>query len=381
MSQKDLTTQEENDEAASSTRTVTEAIDALRDRSSSRRHFLAQAGLAGLGVLAAGQAGASAFPFRSTFPIPAGLPVGRGNGQGGGQGGGQNGGSDNFANVSDIDVLNFALNLEYLEAEFYVRAAYGTTLGSSDISGRGNDNRAATPGAVIGFSATPTQDKVPFANTTQDQIIRQYAQEIATDELTHVRLLRGALGSSAVARPTLDIGPAFTAAARAAGVVGPTGTFNPYADPVSFLLGAFIFEDVGVTAYRGALSLLSDRGRISVAGGLLGVEAYHASEVRTVLFGIARSTNNVGIIDAVQKISNLRDAADGAGDSDQGITNNDTDQSAVVGTGVSGEANIVPTDANGLVYARTLRQVLSIVYLGGTASGGFLPNGLNGRVR
>ncbi len=330
-------------------------------RTSSRRHFLAQAGLAGLGVMAAGQLGASAQSARLSS-VPGG-----------------------FDNLNDTQILNFALNLEYLEAEFYVRAAFGTTLGASDISGRGNNGNSTTPGTVTGVSSTPAGDQVPFANTTQDQIIRQYAEEIATDELTHVRLLRGALGSAAVARPTLDIGPAFTVAAQAAGVITSTQTFNPYADSTSFLLGAFIFEDVGVTAYRGALSLLSTRANISVAGGLLGVEAYHASEVRTVLFGLASSTDGgSSIIDAVQKISNLRDGADGTVDDDQGITNDDTDQNATVGTGVVGAANIVPTDANGLVYARNLRQVLNIVYLNGSItshSGGFFPNGLNGRVR
>ena len=367
MSEKNFVAQD----VASSTGNATEALDALRNRSSTRRNFIAQAGLAGLGVLAAGQVGAlaqkSALP-QFQFPFP---------------GGNGNGGLDNFNGVTDRNILNFALNLEYLEAEFYLRAAFGTTLGRADISGRGNNGvQNATPGAVTGFSANASADRVPFGNFgVQGELTRQYAQEIATDELTHVRLLRSALGSDAIARPVIDVGPAFTAAARAAGVVGANETFNPYANPTNFLLGAFIFEDVGVTAYRGALGLLQSRTRISVAGGLLGVEAYHASEVRTLLFGQAYTTNNGGIIEAVQKISNLRDGAAGAGDDDQGITNNDSDQNAVVGTGVAGEANIVPTDANGLVYARSLRQVLSIVYLGGTKSGGFFPVGLNGRVR
>ncbi len=370
MSQKNWTEQDAA-QSESSTESVVEKLSALQKRSSTRRGFLAQAGVAGLGVLAASQLGAAAQTFSAS-----GSPFGDKP-----SGGGSVSSSGNFNNVSDKDVLNFALNLEYLEAEFYVRAAYGTTLSNADITGRGNNSSNATPGSVTGVHDNPAQDKVPFANTPQDQIIRQYAQEIATDEWTHVRLLRSALGTDVVARPTLDIGPAFTAAARAAGVITANQTFNPYADSTSFLLGAFIFEDVGVTAYRGALSLLHNRGRISVAGGLLGVEAYHASEVRTVLFGLASQPGNSSIFDAVQKISNLRDSAAGAGDDDQGITNNDSDQSAVVGTGISGEANIVPTDANGLVYARSLRQVLSIVYLGGTTSGGFFPNGLNGKVR
>ena len=326
-------------------------ITALRG---SRRRFLAQAGLAGVGALALGQTGALA-GGSSRFP------------------------NAGFGRIADRHILNFALNLEYLEAEFYLRAAFGTTLDPADITGSGNNESAAnvTPGTVVGVSGTPAGDKVPF----QSELIRQYAEEIATDELTHVRFLRAALGRRAVARPNIDIGPAFTAAAVAAGVIPQGQTFNPYANDTNFLLGAFLFEDVGVTAYRGALSLLSQRSNISAAGGLLGVEAYHASEVRTVLFGLAFATQNQGLLATIQKISDLRDAADGDG-SGAGNGFADDDQGVVL----NGRANIVPTDNNGLVFARTLQQVLNIVYLttatlGTTDSGGFFPTGLLGKIR
>ena len=71
---------------------------------------------------------------------------------------------------------------------------------------------------------------------------------------------------------------------------------------------------------------------------------------------------------AAQAISDLRDAA-GGGEQDQGLTDG------------SGNANLVPTDANGIAYSRTTRQVLNIVYLAKDAkTGGFFPNGLNGAV-
>lgn len=324
----------------------------FKQKRSSRRKFLAQAGMAGIGALALGQMSATA--GGSTTTPNAG-----------------------FGRFIDADIFNFALNLEYLEAEFYLRAAFGTTLGSADISGRGNQTSSTTPGNVIGVSPTPAGDKVLF----QSDLIRQYAEEIAEDELAHVRLLRSALGDFKVARPTIDIGPAFSAAAVAAGIIPQGQTFNPYANDTNFLLAAFIFEDVGVTAYRGALTLLNQRANISAAGGLLGVEAYHAAEVRTVLFGLAFATQNQGLLDTVQKISDLRDAADGDG-SGAGNRAADSDQGIVLDS----SANIVPTDSNGLVYARTLQQVLNIVYLttaplGTTSSGGFFPNGLNGLIR
>jgi hypothetical protein len=248
--------------------------------------------------------------------------------------------------ASDANILNFALNLEYLEAEFYLRAAFGRGLGDGDIRGFG------TLGAVVGGS------QVPFATP----IIREYAEEIALDEENHVKLLRRALGSARAARPRIDLDTAFTTAARAAGLIGPTETFNPFADENSFLLAAFIFEDVGVTAYKGAAALIDDKGVLDAAAGLLAVEAYHAGEIRTLL--VSRSLEG-----AAQKISDLRDAADGPDDLDQGLRRN-------------GRVNIVPTDRNGLVFSRSTDQVLNIVYLGGGAAGfGFFPNRLNGAIQ
>ncbi|MBA3638406.1 MAG: ferritin-like domain-containing protein [Acidobacteriota bacterium] len=348
--------------------TVERKLEGLA-RSRSRRRFMVQASIAAVGVGVLGTSKLST-PV-SAQPIPG---------------------------VSDADILNFALNLEYLEAEYYLRAVSGVGLSDSDITGIGG------PGPVITKAGSTV---VPFATPA----IRQYAVEIAADELAHVRFLRAALGAAAVARPTIDLRDSFTNAAIAAGIIsagatapGPGGTcppgtppgprpasffvpnrdctgwvpndhplafpaggtgapqtFDPFADEVNFLLGAFVFEDVGVTAYKGAARLLSDPNILEAAAGLLAVEAYHAGTIRTVLF-------SRGVVDPVQKISDLRDSVDGPDDRDQGIV-------------LNGNANIVPTDANGLAYSRTAAQVLNIVYLGGAAANfGFFPNKLNGLI-
>ena len=149
---------------------------------------------------------------------------------------------------TDADILNFALNLEYLEAQFYSYAATGAGLPNSLLTGTG------TQGGVIGGR------KVKFT----DQVVSQYAQEIAQDEIAHVTFLRDQLGGSKVAQPAIDVGGtdpngAFSKAAQAAGLV-PSGTaFDPYANDENFLLGAFIFEDVGVTAYKGASPLIANK--------------------------------------------------------------------------------------------------------------------------
>ena len=247
--------------------------------------------------------------------------------------------------VSDGSVLNFALNLEYLEAEFYQRAVFGTGLPDSLTTGKGHH------GSVHGGR------KVHF----QSARIRQYAEEIAHDERAHVAFLRSALGSAKVARPTISLDAAFRAAAKAAGL---GSGFDPYASEVNFLLGAFVFEDVGVTAYKGAARLISNKTYLEAAAGILAVEAYHAATIRSTLFELGQDARH-----AANAISDARDSLDGKRDDDQHITS-------------GGKANIVPANHNGIAYSRSPGQVLNVVYLNPNSvrKGGFFPDGVNGAV-
>jgi hypothetical protein len=265
---------------------------------------------------------------------------------------------------SDADILNFALNLEYLEAQFYSYAANGVGLPANLLSGPG-----AAGAATGGRQATFT-----------DPVVAQYAREIAADEIAHVTFLRTAIGATAVAQPAIDIGSsptgAFSTAARAAGLIPAGASFDPYASDEAFLLAAFIFEDVGVTAYKGASPLLTSKVFLEAAAGILAVEAYHAAIVRTTLYakGMATPTAMIGsktIIEATESVSGARDSLDGASDLDQGVR--------PIGTA----SNIVPLDGDGLAYSRTAGQVLNIVYLNNTAvtGGGFFPAGVNGTLR
>jgi len=297
---------------------LTEAINRSTDNQLDRRRFLAAAGLTGVGVGAAALTGSTA-----AFAEEAA------------------GGA-----IDDAAILNFALNLEYLEAEFYLHAVRGFGLRPGQTSGKGDR------GPVFGGR------RVPFVTKS----IKQYADEIAADEEAHVDFLRVALNGSRVARPTIDLVDSFTAAAMAAGLIGPGQTFDPFESETNFLLGAFIFEDVGVTAYKGAAPLLASKVFLEAAAGLLAVEAYHAANIRTVMFAN-------GLAAEARAISDARDSLDGPEDKDQGITRD-------------GKANIVPTDRFGLAFSRTAGEVLNIVYLNpaSVSSGGFFPDGVNGPI-
>jgi hypothetical protein len=277
------------------------------------------------------------------------------------------------AAYTDVDILNFALNLEYLEAEFYLHAATGSGLATADIG--------SNPGTVTGGA------QVTGLTAAQQDILN----EIAYDEQQHVRFLRTALGSAAVARPAIDLTNSFNALATAAGI---GATFNPFGSFDAFIVGAFIFEDVGVTAYAGAAPLISTAGiasgYLAAAAGIMAVEAYHAAYVRTYLTSQAIASSTYAYLGYANKVSALR-ATLGAG--------NETTLTVPTGT-VPFTALTVPTpssivaatSANAIAYARTTDQVLHIVYgslsnttgatvsASGVAKGAFFPSGLNGNI-
>lgn len=252
---------------------------------------------------------------------------------------------------SDGDILNFALNLEYLEAQFYTLATTGKTIDQVGVGITGPNGAA---GGAVTVKANPM---VPFSTP----LLQQFATELATEEQNHVTFLRTALAANAVAMPNIDLMNSFNALAQAAGL---GATFDPFASETNFLLGAFIFEDVGVTAYLGAAGLISSKTYLDKAAGILAVEAYHAGSIRQRVFAAGAAAQQ-----AATAIANTRAKLDGTGNDD-------------VGVGVSGgAATIVDADSNAMAFSRTTTQVLKIVYGGGSSGGAFFPNGLNGNIK
>jgi hypothetical protein len=259
----------------------------------------------------------------------------------------------------DAAILTFALNLEYLEAAFYLAAV-----------GRIGELTGGTAEVKL-----PTNFDGKTSIKFDNDAVAQYANEIATDELNHVNFLRTALGDILKApvadRPVIDLAGGFSGAANAAfPTLAPLDpVFDPFDNELFFLHGAFIFEDVGVTAYKGAAPFVTDKKTVlASAAGILAVEAYHAGEIRTLLYAQKDVPTPYGmtpVSDIVAGISALR-----------GLAGNGKDQGIVV----EGKANIVPTDENGVAFSRTPREVANIVFLdveGAALKGGFFPNGLS----
>ena len=331
------------------------ALDARVKRREERRAFFQHAlgaAAAGTAMMAAGRAAA-----QTATPTPSPSPTAT-------------------TSLGTSDYLNFALNLEYLEANFYAFATTNAAIPATLASGvtTAGAQGAATGGRSVNFT---------------DPTVAQFAREIAADELAHVTFLRTAIGSLTVAQPAIDLSPAgaFSTAARAAGLVGAGQTFDPYASDENFLLASFLFEDVGVTAYKSTTGLLSNTTLLEATQGILAVEAYHAAMIRTTLYRKGIENPALRLIEATQQISDARDRLDGTNVTENLITGYaaDDDQGVAPGTNAAGEtvSNIVPLNSNGLAYSRTSDRVLNILYLNqaSVSAGGFFPAGVNGAIK
>ena len=182
----------------------------------------------------------------------------------------------------------------------------------------------------------------------------------------------------------MDLYNSFNTLANAAGIAS---TFDPFASDADFLIGAYVFEDVGVTAYSGAAPLITTPAYLTAAAGILAVEAYHAGLVRTSIFGLD-PTGSVGLQGYTQKISATRMALDGSSTTDDIGVGFQTVSVEPTGTTL-GAATIVDAQTGSpnysKTYSRTTTQVLKIVTgnmnlepSGTKYKGVFFPNGLNG---
>ena len=253
--------------------------------------------------------------------------------------------------LTDVDIFNFALNFEYLGAQYYL-AALGSALPSS-LTG---------PGA--GAVSLPSPTAVPFRN----EAIGYFAQQLANDEYAHVNVIQKALetaGAAPIPQPPINLDTSWTTLAVAAGLIASGQTFNPFASETNFLLGAYVLEDVCVTALCGAAPLISSKTNLAYAASILGVEGYQVGMIRSRLSAIGAGV-------AADAISALRSSLSNAVLS-TGVND--------IGTSANGNPfNFTNADVNAQAFRRTPQEVLSIAYGGGTVAGGFFPNGVNGAI-
>jgi hypothetical protein len=223
--------------------------------------------------------------------------------------------------LTDVDILNFALNLEYLDAEFYNIAYSGLSLDQLgvNISGTGK----------VGSSIGAHQLSFPDSRT------QRLAEELAADELAQVQFIRSTiqnLGGQPIARPALD----YTALGFGFGGI------------TDFLRLAHIFEDTAITAYCGSAASIQDKSVLTASSRILAIEAEHVGALRLALAELGQSTPPL-------------DGAD---------------------IPLPPSGRIFSANDRGLAEIRTPQQVLYAAF-GGKAnatSGGFFPQGVNGNI-
>ena len=229
--------------------------------------------------------------------------------------------------ATEIAVLNFALNLEYLEAEFYTYGQYGYGIEQAGLKVSGVASGPNSPNGGL----TTGGAKVTFSNSLV--FSGAITAEIGVDERAHVTLLQSFLGSSAIAKPNINL--------NALGI--------GFANQNDYLTLARIFEDIGVSAYGGAAYLLTTPAVIQTAARILSTESQHVGTLHTQ---IAR----------LNIPSPVLDGAD------------------LVPPPTGGPAQYLSINrVNGLPALRTVTQVLNLAYGGaGKTSGAFFPTGING---
>jgi hypothetical protein len=302
-------------------------------RALNRRHFMAALGMTGAAAGAGLLSGCSAM---TTVQVTTPGPV-------------------------QSDYLNFALNLEYLEATFYSYITQGTDLPIGLTAGSG---------AITGAPSA----KLTFAGANA-AAITDLLNEIYFDELNHVSELQNLLGVSGVTRPAINL--------AALGAITATNALSI----------ARLFEDVGVTAYNGALASLSGSS-LTFASQILAVESFHAGALRLgIILQNAATPGTDVYLNAGDNLDvapfdpgTATAAAAGPVTASGGFFTTSAATATSAGTTtVTTPAGAIVTTPAGYAHARSASQVLSIVYaaggVAGTSKGGFFPNGVNGVVK
>lgn len=164
-------------------------------------------------------------------------------------------GHDNPTAITDVDILNFALTLEYLEASFYVQAlgSGSQTLPPGVPASAGKFKRGAITGAkqFAGFGGR-------IRNTSYG-----YLSAIRDHEVTHVAFLQGALGGAAAPACIFDFSKGLT----------NVGTF---------LATARTLENTGVMAYDGAIRYVDAGDNLQAGAQIATVEARHAAYLNLI---------------------------------------------------------------------------------------------------
>ncbi|WCJ21361.1 Desiccation-related protein PCC13-62 [Euphorbia peplus] len=263
-------------------------------------------------------------------------------------------------NATDEDQLQFALNLEYMEEEFFCYGALGVALDYID------------PELTLGG---PRPIGAQKANL--DPLTRQIIEEFCYQEVGHIRSIITNVGG--FPRPLYDLSRHnFAKLFDEAIGYKLNPPFDPYCNTINYVLASYVVPYVGLTGYVGSIPNLDHFMNKRLAASLLGVEAGQDAILRKILYDKMHEEvepYKISVAEFTNKISWLRNQLGMCGIKDEGII-----VPLHLGAENRTHSNVLSADANSLSYARSPPEILRIVH--GTGSehipGGFLPHGGNG---
>ncbi|KAH7513505.1 hypothetical protein FEM48_Zijuj12G0207400 [Ziziphus jujuba var. spinosa] len=263
---------------------------------------------------------------------------------------------------SDHDLLEFPLNLEYLEAEFFLYGSLGVGL----------DHVA--PNLTKG-GPTPIGGQL----ATLDSVTRDVILQFALQEVGHLRAIQSVV--EGFPRPLLNLSAAtFASVIDSAFGIKLDPPFNPYASTINYLIASYLVPYVGLTGYVGANAKLEGATSKRLVAGLLGVESGQDAVIRALLYERAHQIvepYGTTVFEFTNKISALRNKLGGEGVKDEGLLIPPAEGAEGSITG-----NVLAGDPNSVAYERTPEEILRIVYGSGSEKvpGGFHPNGGDGNI-
>ncbi|KAK7329593.1 hypothetical protein VNO77_23763 [Canavalia gladiata] len=263
---------------------------------------------------------------------------------------------------SDNDLLEFPLNLEYLEAEFFLFGSLGHGL---DV---------VAPDLAQG-GPSPIGGKLAHLDALINDVILQFAWQ----EVGHLRAIKSTV--KGFPRPLLNLSSAsFAEAVNSAFGKPLQPPFDPYANDVNYLLASYLIPYVGLTGYVGANPLLQNATSRKLVAGLLGVESGQDAVIRALLYQrrtLLVHPYGVSVGEFTDRISKLRNKLGKGGLKDEGLV-----VTKVQGAEGKIRGNILAGDKYSVAYARTPEEILRIVYASGDehVPGGFFPKGASGHI-
>ncbi|KAF8074440.1 hypothetical protein N665_1101s0003 [Sinapis alba] len=265
--------------------------------------------------------------------------------------------------ATDVDLVHFAMNLEFTEAEFFLKASTGKGLDA--------------------FNATLAKGGPPPVGAKKanlDPITNRIIEEFGYQEIGHLRAIADMTGG--IPRPLLNLTRENFAMFMDRAVGRRSNPrFDPYANSLNYLLASYYIPYVGLTGYVGAIPYLVYFNIKRLVAGLLGVESGQDGVIRTLLYERQDETveeyGGVTVAELTNEISNLRNELGMCGIKDEGLC-----VPLWLGAENRTTSNILAANSYSLSYDRTPQEILRVMYGTGNERqpGGFWPCGANGRI-